>query len=382
MYDGGDAGRTLSKSATICARADQLWRGSGSRFSKCEMRHASLFSGIGGFDLAADWMGWENVLQCEIDPFCQKALHHHFPTTTLYGDIREIDGTKYRGAIDVLTGGFPCQPFSAAGRRRGTEDNRFLWPEMLRVIREVQPTWIVAENVRGITSIDNGMVFERVCSELEEAEYEVQPFCIPACAVGAPHKRERIWFVANRYTGQQESTQETLQSGRDAHDGTPIAPSNRANVERERGERSGSGCGKSEAEIGDGDCDATNANDTRLEGCKITGSDGKNRKKPHDEHAGGCNRRHTTDTDKRRLEGSSLPGVRNIGEEERHARRWSSETWLEAATRLCRVDDGLPRELDGITIPKWSRESLKAYGNAIVPQVAFQIFKAIQSTYE
>jgi len=168
------------------------------------MNHASLFSGIGGFDLAAQWMGWNNSFQCEIDPFCNQVLEHHFPTTTRYGDIRDIDGTEWRDKIDILTGGFPCQPFSAAGKRRGTEDNRFLWPEMLRVICEVQPTWVIAENVRGITSIDNGMVFERVCADLEENEYEVQPFCIPACAVNAPHRRERVWIVATNNRGERK----------------------------------------------------------------------------------------------------------------------------------------------------------------------------------
>lgn len=161
------------------------------------MKHASLFSGIGGFDLAASWMGWENVMQCEIDPFCQKILRKHFPHTTLYDDIKKLDGAAWKGKIDILTGGFPCQPFSNAGRRRGTDDNRFLWPEMLRVIREIHPTWIVAENVPGILTINDGLVFERVCSEMENEGYEVQPIIIPACAAGAPHRRDRIWFIAN-----------------------------------------------------------------------------------------------------------------------------------------------------------------------------------------
>ncbi len=161
------------------------------------MRHASLFSGIGGFDLAAEWMGWENVLQCENDEFCQKILRKHFPTTTLYGDICELDGTKHRGGVDILTGGFPCQPFSHAGRRGGTSDDRFLWPEMCRVIREISPRWVVAENVPGITSIDDGMVFERIWTDLADSGYKVRAFCIPACSVQAPHKRDRIWIVAN-----------------------------------------------------------------------------------------------------------------------------------------------------------------------------------------
>lgn len=191
--------------------------------------HASLFSGLGGFDLAAEWMGWENKFSCEIDPFCQRVLRHHFSSTHNYGDIRELDGTKYRGQIDVLTGGFPCQPFSVAGERRGEDDARFLWPEMLRVIREVQPSWIIAENVRGITSIENGMVFERVCSELEANGYDVQALCIPACAVNAPHRRDRMWFIANnnserrKRSGEEEICGERrLQGSKDERRFAPI----------------------------------------------------------------------------------------------------------------------------------------------------------------
>lgn len=161
------------------------------------MRHGSLFTGIGGFDLAARWMGWKNVLQCEIDPFCQQVLRHHFPEVTLYEDVRDINGNDWKGRIDLLSGGFPCQPFSGAGRKRGTADDRHLWPEMLRLVREIQPAWVVGENVRGLVSWNDGLVFEGVCADLEEAGYEVQPLCLPACAVGAPHRRERVWFVAH-----------------------------------------------------------------------------------------------------------------------------------------------------------------------------------------
>lgn len=297
------------------------------------MRHASLFSGIGGFDLAARWMGWENIFSCEYDPFCQKVLQHHFPTTTHYGDIRELDGTAWRGKIDILTGGFPCQPFSSAGRRRGTEDDRYLWPEMLRVIRESRPTWIVAENVRGLATWNDGLVLEGVCSDLEANGYEVQPFCIPACAVGAPHRRERLWFIAHRTSEQQE-----------------------------RPQRGGNKCGESEISTGNGNSHAANANQPETNA----------------EHEG-CSRpcecgRHAVDSREEALRQKDRETSNN-----EYIRCWQ-EPWLEAATRLCRVDDGFPRELDGITVPKWRKESLKAYGNAIVPQVAYQVFQAIMSS--
>lgn len=176
------------------------------------MTHASLFSGIGGFDLAAEWLGWDNVFNCEIDEFCTKVLNYHFPYAIHYGDITSTDFTVHRGEIDVLTGGFPCQPFSLAGARRGSEDDRFLWPQMFRAICEISPRWVVAENVRGILTQQGGVVFERVCSDLENAGYECQAFLIPACSVEAPHHRERVWFVAHRtdagFEGMREWTEQ------------------------------------------------------------------------------------------------------------------------------------------------------------------------------
>jgi DNA (cytosine-5)-methyltransferase 1 len=164
-----------------------------------KVRHASLFSGIGGFEVAAQWMGWENVFSVEIDKFCQKVLTKNFPNTDKHLDIFNFDGTKYRGTVDVISGGFPCQPFSSRGKREGTSDDRHVWPQMLRVIRNVQPSFVVAENVSGLLTIEDGMVFEQVCLDLETEGYEVQTYRIPACAVNAPHRRDRVWIVANTY---------------------------------------------------------------------------------------------------------------------------------------------------------------------------------------
>src|SRR3990167_449096 len=197
------------------------------------MRHASLFSGIGGFDLAAKWMGCENVFQCEIDPFCKKILQCHFPSTKLYGDIRTIDGKEWGGEIDILSGGFPCQPFSNAGERRGKEDDRFLWPEMLRVIREIAPHWIVAENVPGLFTIENGMVLEQMYADLEASGYETAPALqIPACAVNAWHRRDRLWIIAHakennhhgnsgKFQKADEQTRKKRQIQRDAKSHSP-----------------------------------------------------------------------------------------------------------------------------------------------------------------
>jgi len=156
------------------------------------LTHIDLFSGIGGFALAAKWAGFETKLFCEIDPFCQKVLKKHWPDVPIVEDIKKLDGTKYTGAT-LLTGGFPCQPFSVAGKRRGKEDDRYLWPEMLRVISEARPTWVIGENVAGIKNME----FHKMLSELEGIQYQTQTLIIPACSVNAQHRRDRMWIIAN-----------------------------------------------------------------------------------------------------------------------------------------------------------------------------------------
>ena len=160
------------------------------------MKHLGLFEGIGGFSLAARWMGWETVAWVEIDPFCQKVLLKNFPDAKGHGDIREFDGNAYKGKIDILTGGFPCQPFSEAGKRKGDSDSRYLWDSMLQTINQVKPTWVVAENVFGLTTIERGLVFAKIETDMENEGYEVQSFIIPSCSVNAPHKRDRVWIIA------------------------------------------------------------------------------------------------------------------------------------------------------------------------------------------
>jgi DNA (cytosine-5)-methyltransferase 1 len=156
------------------------------------IKHGSLFSGIGGFDLAAEWMGWENIFQCEIDEFCNKVLDKNFPDTKKYLDVKKFNGYEYRNKLDVLTGGFPCQPFSTAGKQKGTKDNRSLWCEMFRIIKEIKPTYIVGENVNGIVKME----LDNICSDLESEGYTVETFNLPACAVSAAHIRKRIWITA------------------------------------------------------------------------------------------------------------------------------------------------------------------------------------------
>ncbi len=201
------------------------------------MNHASLFSGIGGAEVAASMMGWQNLFHCEIQEFPRKVLDYWFPNSESYEDITKTDFTKWQGKVDVLTGGFPCQPFSVAGRRKGADDNRYLWPQMLRAIRQIHPTWVVGENVNGIKTMvescqvtqmgrtdylfeenhlyreESRFTLDKICADLEAEGYSVQPIVIPACAIGAPHRRDRVWIVAHRSDPRAETVQQEGQDG-------------------------------------------------------------------------------------------------------------------------------------------------------------------------
>jgi len=282
------------------------------------MNHGSLFSGIGGFDLAAEWSGFTNLFNCEWEEFPRKVLKHHFPNAKQYEDIKDFNATDYNGRIDVLSGGFPCQPFSVAGLRKGTDDSRHLWPQMLRVVGECKPRWVVGENVRGLCSWSNGLVLEACYSDLENLGYSVQSFIIPACATGAPHRRDRVWIVANRERIRLEHTEKPR------------------SLEESEGE-------------------------TRLDTAKPIETNGE------------CGNASDTDSARTRQDYRK----REPGQLDQKSERNDWENF-PTIPPICGGDDGLPKELDGITFPKWRRESIKAYGNAIVPQVAHRIFESIK----
>jgi DNA (cytosine-5)-methyltransferase 1 len=350
------------------------------------MRHGSLFSGIGGFDLAAEWMGWENVFHCEWNAFGQRVLKHYWPNAECFTDITKSDFKKYYGKIDILTGGFPCQPYSSAGKRKGKDDERHLWPEMLRAIREISPRFVVGENVRGLTNWNGGLVFEEVCAELESYGYQVAPVIIPACGVGAPHRRERIWFVAQNTMRSGLLQRESIEKG--------------AEVWQQRNTSTGSSDGLYISEGITANTDGSTKRPSRTSGDVET-----NRSKNNDEQSGrresakfnirrGEFLRNATDTNGERLQRGQNP----TGWKKYDTKRAGTSSEFRAENEningkfrsnfqnfptqspICGGDDGLPTELDGITFPKWRNESIKAYGNAIVPQVAYEIFKAITKT--
>jgi DNA (cytosine-5)-methyltransferase 1 len=526
------------------------------------MKHGSLFSGIGGFDLASEWMGWENVFHCEWNEFGKKVLHHYWPNAESFDDITKTDFTKYANKIDILTGGFPCQPYSQAGQRKGKEDERHLWPQMLRAIREIKPKYIVGENVFGLLNWNGGMVFDEVHSDLELEGYEVQAVVIPAAAVNAPHGRDRVWFVAysidNRHNPKRnEASEKNGISGKhreemDAREfdrtiisrdvtNTKFKPEGsdggtndetQGNIRRgNEGDVFGTFCGdgittnpkecgcrggmcercadgerklfsdeQRRSEMGceiEGCCGIWDVTNTNNNGCyeqwrydsrrkinarcnapfkwsanskdidnanssrnfsrksRIDGgiSEQANVKKDKfadttrvctmDKKCDECQRtietnqceivngrtlvqeghkgfqspkrggmgencqdissqRTNEQSDARtiinRMEGdvtnTSSGGIQGYGGRgknrefqtnefnENNSKRQPRMDWEKFPTQspICGGDDGLPTELDGITFSKWRNESIKAYGNAIVPQVAYQIFKAIQET--
>jgi DNA (cytosine-5)-methyltransferase 1 len=346
-----------------------------------KMTHIDLFSGIGGFALAARWAGIETVQFVEIDKFCQKVLQKNFPNVRIHGDIRDFhwlasDTSRGRtrkgnesileergcdtGGAEVpcaapsgglhrsiepcddttrpflLTGGFPCQPFSCAGKRRGTDDDRHLWPEMLRVIREAKPINIIGENVAGIinmaefdselevdsetdlfgdvtiNTVKRGRgILHRIIGQLEEIGYSVQAFVIPACAVNAPHRRDRVWIVGRAIDDPlHNGSYNSIGRINNSNTGTEQAWENKIRFFRETSD-------------------------------------------------------HVSDTDTTGLQGHGEYGERASQRTIRQG-AWQ-EPWLEAATRLCRVDARVSNRVD----------RLKSLGNAIVPQVAFEIMKAI-----
>lgn len=159
------------------------------------MECVSLFTGIGGFDVACHWMGWTVLASVEKEPFPSMVTRKHFPNIKQYEDIKDFPAEKYKG-VDFLCGGFPCQPFSIAGARQGDADERYLWPPMFAAIKKAKPRWVMAENVPGIIDWDKGSILDQVLSDLESEGFEVQTFVLPSVAVGAPHKRDRVWIIA------------------------------------------------------------------------------------------------------------------------------------------------------------------------------------------
>lgn len=379
------------------------------------MNHASLFSGIGGAEVAASWMGWHNAFHCEIQEFPRKVLEYWFPNSESYEDITKTNFAKWHGKVDVLTGGFPCQPFSLAGRRKVADDNRYLWPHMLRAIREIQPTWVVGENVAGIKTMvescqvaklgrsddifeenhiyreESKFTLDKICQDLEEAGYSVQPLVIPACAVGAPHRRDRVWIVAHRADARAETMQQGRQDGV-LPDGT-TADTNCAGLWERTDKQERIARGEGETHHSQGCENGTPPHTERSGGDEIHPQAQPEQPDGTEPH-GTCGERIDADTLGKGLQGQhhhhdekAQGSVHPMGRDaarlhnpiERGANR-GFEGFPTTEPTIRRGNDGIPFDVDSLTIsfPKWRQESIKAYGNAWVPQVAYEIFRAIE----
>jgi DNA (cytosine-5)-methyltransferase 1 len=335
------------------------------------LRHGSLFSGIGGFDLAAEWMGWENVFHCEWNEFGKRILNYYWPNAISYDDITKTDFSIHRGKIDILTGGFPCQPYSSAGKRLGTEDDRHLWPEMLRAIREIKPKYIVGENVFGIINWNAGLVFNEVQTDLENEGYKVQPCVLPACAVNAPHRRDRVWFVAY---ANECTTGPSRTSGKAKSNG-----SKNNDEQSSRGKQTEQRIGCSDVLRADNYTKSQPGERLQSEQREIS------QQKQRELGGNGCkveSKRNATNPECKRQQEQGQPKrpVHTKTDSEWKASWAYDDGRWPIESPICSGDDGFSEQLDGITFPKWRQESIKAYGNAIVPQVAYQIFKALMIT--
>ena len=263
----------------------------------------SLFTGIGGLDLGMERAGFEIKWMVEIDDFCNKVLEKHWPEVKRYRDVREV-GKHNLESVDLIAGGFPCQPHSVAGKRRGKDDDRNLWPEYLRIIREVRPTWVVGENVPGIITT----MLDEILFDLENINYTCQTFTIPACAFNAPHRRNRVWIIA--YSNSVGFV----------HGKSKIIPAKKRKFAQHN---TSTNCGIT-----------SNPNGAEMEGAEKA----RNIKEiwsVNDQYIGGY-------------------------------AGWN-KNWIEVATRLCGMDDGVPNRVD----------RLKSLGNAVVPQVAEYIGRCI-----
>lgn len=344
----------------------------------------TLCSGIGAPELAASWLGWRHIMTCEINPFCRRVLEYHYPEAYHHYDIKTLNYGiiekelfsrfgNWREGGTVLVAGFPCQPFSCAGKRLGAEDDRYLWDEVKRILAEIKPDWFIGENVAGILSmvlpgnevkvgsykdiagesyeeieVREQSVVERICLDIESIGYSVIPFVIPACAVGAPHRRDRVWFIARRTS--------------------PYAPCHRgsgASVEPsqtpwgQNGNEVEQSFIRSKVRVAS-DPDLDRQREWKSQQVTVPDSPYPDSKRRAELYASTF---------------ASQPGDRSPVHDT-EIPNWEHFPATQPAIRD--GDDGNAFGLSGITFPKWRSESIKALGNSMVPQVVYELFKAIE----
>jgi DNA (cytosine-5)-methyltransferase 1 len=322
-----------------------------------KLKLLDLFSGIGGFSLGLESTGYfQTIAFVEKDKFCRQVLQKNFNNIPIEEDIRNVRGSNY--AADVITGGFPCQPFSVAGKRKGTADDRYLWDETIRVVAECKPRWFIGENVEGLININNGMVLRQVQTDLEEQGFQVQCIVIPASGIGAWHQRKRIWIVAyshnnGSYRSQRNETEQSSNKQEDRlsfRDDKDVSNSN---------SKLSNGCGSS-----------TRNSSTKFKGMECNQSWNWNEVRSKAER---CSEQDREDVPNTNSERSQRHGVStNMETEQRQISSKNSikeqQTWWQTQSEFCGIPNGISYELD-----KDRSNRIKSLGNSIVPQIARQI---------
>tara|TARA_R100000353_G_scaffold79555_1_gene59936 strand:+ start:117 stop:1112 length:996 start_codon:yes stop_codon:yes gene_type:complete len=322
------------------------------------LRLLDLFSGIGGFSLGMEaTKRIKTIGFVEKDKFCQKVLQKNFKNIPIEEDIRNVKGSNY--AADIVSGGFPCQPFSVAGKRRGKNDDRYLWDETIRVVSETKPKWFVGENVEGIININNGLVLRQVQTDLEKEGFQVQCLVIPASGIGAWHQRKRVWIIANSNSRLSIGENEKIQARGNTINSSSKDVSN-SNSRLRRGRR-------------------TEQESRANEIWRFYTPKEEQTKQYIRSKAVRCDallREDVQNTNSIGLQGHSLQSD-NLQKKDKSRKIFNSsfkkqQTWWQTQSKLCGVPHGISYELD-----KDRSNRIKALGNSIVPQIAYEIGKAI-----
>jgi DNA-cytosine methyltransferase len=372
-----------------------------------KLKLLDLFSGLGGFSLGLESTGFfETIAFVEKDEFCQKVLKKNFNNIPIEGDIRNVKGEKYRA--DVVTGGFPCQPFSVAGKRKGTDDDRYLWDETIRVVRECKPKWFIGENVEGLVNIQDGMVLRQVQDDLEKEGFQVQCLIIPASGIGAWHQRKRIWIMGysehNGHTSTKirKSSNQTNDNCKKGEyqtiksEGTST-PRNNENVRMDVSNSNARfGIGENQEIQTRGNTSTTSSKDVSntfgklSDGCSSTTRNSKakfkrmecnqswnwNEVRSKTERCSEQDREYVSDSNGKRLQRCKFQHHLETGKQSttNNGKNSSKEqqTWWQTQSDLCGVPNGVSYELD-----KNRANRIKALGNSIVPQIARELGLAI-----
>ena len=343
------------------------------------LRLLDLFSGIGGFSLGMEaTKRIKTIGFVEKDKFCQKVLQKNFKNIPIEEDIRNVKGSNY--AADIVSGGFPCQPFSVAGKRRGQDDDRYLWDETIRVVAETKPKWFVGENVDGIVNIANGSVLQQIQKDLEAEGFEVQCLVIPASGFGAWHQRKRVWIIAHansnrdrtKITGsygeekeiQREYREKDSTSRKSIGTNANDVPNSNSGRRRRRGAEQSSGANEEWRFCSEKEKQTQHDIRSKTVGCDAIFGKTKNTSNTNSKGSQG----HGVSTDMETKQRQVIT-ERSIEEQ---------QTWWEAQSDICRNVNGISYELD-----KDRKNRIKALGNSIVPLIAYEIAKAIlKAEYE